>query len=139
MKERIRRVWHYSILMCYKLIEYIACGPISNKRLQITKAGLVKLEIKTASSNGTTHLLFAKGEFLEKLAALIPPRRAHLVRWSGVFSSNSPMRRKILLKPEIKKGFQFRDDKDTGSERPPSPSAYLRCLLLPKSQHSRGP
>ena len=28
------------------------------------------------------------------------------------------MRRKIVLKPEIKNGFQFRDDKDTGSERP---------------------
>jgi hypothetical protein len=31
----------------YKLIEYIARGPISNKRLEITKAGLVKLELKT--------------------------------------------------------------------------------------------
>jgi hypothetical protein len=53
----------------------------------------------------------------KKLAALISPPRAHLVRWSGVLSSNSPMRRKILLKPEIKKGFQFRDDKGLGEER----------------------
>jgi hypothetical protein len=113
----------------YKLIEYIARGPISNKRLQITEAGLVKLELKTAWSNGTTHLLFTKEEFLEKLAALIPPPRAHLVRWSGVFSSNSPMRRKIVLKPEIKKGFQFRDDKDTGSERPRPPNPSWSKML----------
>ena len=44
----------------YKLVEYIARGPISNKRLQITEAGLVKLELKTSGSNGTTHLLLTK-------------------------------------------------------------------------------
>ena len=102
----------------YKLVEYIARGPISNKRLEITKAGHVKLELKTAWSNGTTHLLFTKEEFLEKLAALIPPPRTHLVRWSGVFRSNSPIRSKIVLRPEIKKGFQFREGKDPGSEKP---------------------
>ena len=62
----------------YKLIEYIARGPISNKRLEITKLGFVKLELKTPWSNGTTHLLFTKEEFLEKLAALIPPPQTHL-------------------------------------------------------------
>jgi hypothetical protein len=60
--------------------------------------------------NGTTHLLFTKEEFLEKLTALIPPPRSHLVRWSGIFRSNSPVRKKIILKPDIKKGFQFKDD-----------------------------
>ena len=28
------------------------------------------------------------------------------------------MRRKIVLKPEIKKGFQFRDEQDTSSDKP---------------------
>ena len=37
----------------------------------------------------------------EKLAAIIPPPRTHLVRWSGVFRSNSPIRSKIVLRPEI--------------------------------------
>ncbi|MCX6117954.1 MAG: transposase [Proteobacteria bacterium] len=31
----------------YRLIEYIARGPISNKRLDITQAGFVKLQLKT--------------------------------------------------------------------------------------------
>ena len=116
----------------YKLIEYIAHGPISNKRIQITEAGLVKLELKTSWSNGTTHLLFTKAEFLEKLAAFIPPPRTHLVRWSGVFSSNSPMRRKIVLKPEIKKGFQFRDEQDPSSDkpRPQNPSNLEKAKFL---------
>jgi hypothetical protein len=94
----------------YKLIEYIARGPISNKRLEITAAGFVKLELKTPWSNGTTHLLFTKEEFLEKLTALIPPPRTHLVKWNGIFRSNSPIRKKIILRPEIKKGFQFKEE-----------------------------
>jgi len=105
----------------YKLIEYIARGPVSNKRLEITKAGLVKLELKTPWSNGTTHLLFSKEEFLEKLTALIPPPRTHLVKWSGIFRSNSPVRSKIVLKPEVKKGFQFRDDCNSNSENQNKP------------------
>jgi hypothetical protein len=92
------------------LIEYIARGPLSNERLEITKDGKVKLRLKTKWSDGTTHLLFTPGEFIEKLTALIPPPRTHLVRWSGVFAPNSPHRKKIVLKPEVKKGFKFRGE-----------------------------
>ena len=40
------------------LIEYIARGPLSNRRLEITPDRKVRLELKTNYSNGTTHLLF---------------------------------------------------------------------------------
>jgi len=93
-----------------KLIEYIARGPLSNERLEVTDDGKVKLRLKSQWVDGTTHLLFTPGEFIEKLAALIPPPRAHLVRWRGVFAPNSPYRKAITLKPEVKKGFQFGDD-----------------------------
>ena len=65
-----------------------------------------------ASDVGVTHLLLTPGEFIERLVALIPPPRTHLVRWAGVFDPNSPYRRQITLHPEVKKGFQFRDDDD---------------------------
>jgi hypothetical protein len=93
-----------------KLIEYIARGPLSNQRLEITTDGKVKLQLKTRWSDGTTHLLFTPSEFIEKLSALIPPPKSHLVRWAGVFAPNSPYRKKITLKPEIKKGFQFKGE-----------------------------
>ena len=89
------------------LIEYIARGPLSNNRLEIMANGDVKLQLKSKWADGTTHLRFTPGEFLEKLAALIPPPRSHLVRWGGVFAPNSPYRKEITLKPHIKKGFQF--------------------------------
>ena len=62
----------------HKLIQYIARGPLSNKRLEILTNERAKLQLKTPWSDGTTHLLFTPGEFIEKLSALIPPPRSHL-------------------------------------------------------------
>lgn len=64
-----------------KLILYIALGPLSNERLSITEDGSVKIRLKSPWSDGTSHLRFTPSEFIEKLAALIPPPRSHLVRW----------------------------------------------------------
>ena len=69
--------------------------------------GDVKLALKTPWANGTTHHVFTPSEFIEKLIALIPPPRSHLVRWTGVFAPNSPYRREITLRPEIQKGFRL--------------------------------
>jgi hypothetical protein len=71
-------------------------------------------DLKNSSTTGATHLLFTYGEFIEKLVALVPPPRSHLVRWAGVFAPNSPYRKEISLEAEIKKGFQFEsgDEKD---------------------------
>jgi hypothetical protein len=92
------------------LIEYIARGPLSNERIEIMPDGNVRLKLKSKWSDGTTHLQFTPSEFLEKLTALIPPPRAHLVRWGGVFAPNSPCRKEITLKPHIKKGFALIED-----------------------------
>ena len=70
----------------YKLIEYIARGPLSNKRLEIQTDGDVKLTLKTPYASGVTHLLLTPEEFIERLVALIPPPRTHLVRWAGVLT-----------------------------------------------------
>ncbi len=63
----------------------------------------MKLKLKTPWHDGTSHLLLTPSEFLEKLAAIVPPPRAHLVKWGGVFAPNSPLRRKVILKPGVKK------------------------------------
>ena len=108
-----------------ELIEYIARGPLSNERLEITKEGDVKLRLKTRYSDGTTHLLFSPEEFLEKLSALIPPPRTHLVRWGGVFAPASPFRKQIVVRPEVKKGFQFAEEGEKGKKKNRSWSKML--------------
>ncbi len=90
-----------------RLIEYIARGPLSNERLEITSDDKVRLQLKSPWRDGTSHLLFTPHEFLEKLAAIIPPPKSHLVRWGGVFAANSTLRKMIVIKPEEKKGFEF--------------------------------
>ena len=65
--------------------------------VEITEEGKVKLRLKSAWGDGTTHLLFSPEEWLEKLVALIPPPKSHLVRWSGVFAPSSPLRREVVL------------------------------------------
>ena len=85
------------------LVEYMARGPLSNERLEVLPDGKVKLKLKTPWHDGTSHLVLTPSEFLEKLAAIVPPPRAHLVKWGGVFAPNSPLRRKVILKPGVKK------------------------------------
>ncbi len=58
-----------------QLVRYIARGPISNQRLELTEKHKVKLHLKNKWSDGTTDLLFTPSEFIEKLTALIPPPR----------------------------------------------------------------
>jgi hypothetical protein len=45
-------------------------------------------------------------ELLEKVAALIPPPKAHLTIYSGVFAPSAALRKVITLKPGIKKGMR---------------------------------
>jgi len=100
-----------------QLIEYVARGPLSNERLQIREDGNVMLQLKSKWADGTSHLLFTPGEFIEKLAALIPPQRSHLVRWAGVFAPNSPYRKDITLRPAAKKGFNFTEAEATAQRK----------------------
>jgi len=113
-----------------KLIEYMARGPLSNERLEIQSDGRVKLKLKTPWHDGTTHLLLSPGEFLEKLAAIIPPPRSHLVKWGGVFAPNSPLRRKVVLKPDSKKGIHFKRgiSADSNASGPSPKSLWARLL-----------
>ena len=125
-----------------KLVEYISRGPLSNERLEITDSGRVKLKLKTAYSDGTSHLLFTPGEFIEKLSAIIPPPKSHLVKWSGVFAPNSPCRSKIVLKPDEKKGRPVKSD--CTDQSPIKNSSWSKMLAkvfeidVTQCQHCKG-
>jgi hypothetical protein len=114
-----------------KLVEYMARGPLSNERLEIFEDGTVKLKLKTPWHDGTSHLLLTPSEFLEKLSAVVPPPRAHLVKWGGVFAPNSPLRPKIILKPGVKKAGRHKrvaggDARDQADDQPDSKPGGLQ-------------
>ncbi|MCV4594189.1 transposase, partial [Escherichia coli] len=72
-----------------KLCRYITRPAISEKRLSIALQGRVRYQLKTPWRNGTTHVEWDPVDFIAKLAALVPPPRAHLTRFHGVFAPNA--------------------------------------------------
>jgi hypothetical protein len=64
----------------------IARPAIADRRLSISPQGRVRYEPKTPWRNGTTHVEFEPIDFIAKLAALVPPPRAHLTRFHSIFA-----------------------------------------------------
>ncbi|WP_227650662.1 transposase, partial [Klebsiella pneumoniae] len=55
----------------------------------------VRYQLKTPWRNGTTHVEWDPVDFIAKLAALVPPPRAHLTRFHGVFAPNANLRAQL--------------------------------------------
>jgi len=58
-------------------------------------AGPGALPAQDAWRNSTTHVEFEPVEFIAKPAALVPPPRAHLTRFHGVFAPNAKLRAQL--------------------------------------------
>jgi hypothetical protein len=65
----------------------------------------------------------------EKLVALTPPPRLHLVRWNGAFAPNAKIRKDIVLRPEVKKGYAAKcKDHDSADAASPKSKAWSELL-----------
>lgn len=78
-----------------RLIRYVARGPIATDRLQEVNGKIVYIMKKTWH-NGADRVAFTKEGFIQRLVALIPPARSHLIRYHGVFASNFKYRNEIV-------------------------------------------
>jgi hypothetical protein len=81
-----------------KLVRYVARPAVAEKRLTLQSNGDVIYKLKTKYSDGTSHLKFSGVEFIEKLAALVPPPRIHLIRFFGVLAPHSKIRAEVVPK-----------------------------------------
>ena len=54
------------------------------------------LKLKTPWRDGTTHLVMSPLEFMQRLAALVPRPRLHLIRFHGVLAPNSKLRASVV-------------------------------------------
>ncbi|MDP9129165.1 MAG: transposase [Candidatus Binatota bacterium] len=57
--------------------------------------GVSKWIVHSAFKNGTTHVVMSPLEFMQRLAALVPRPRLHLIRFHGVLAPNAKLRREI--------------------------------------------
>ena len=78
------------------LCRYITRPAIANERLTLNRAGEVVLQLKSPYHDGTTHIVMSPLEFLQRLAALVPRPRLHLIRFHGVLAPNAKLRPAII-------------------------------------------
>ena len=57
------------------------------------------MRLKRPWSDGTSHIILSPLELVERLVALIPPPRRNIIRYHGVFSPRSKLRRLIVPAP----------------------------------------
>ena len=85
-----------------RLCRYVTRPAIATERLKRDGAGNVVLQLKSAWRDGTTHIRMSPLEFMQRLAALVPRSRLHLIRFHGVLAPNAGLRAAIVPGPAQK-------------------------------------
>ena len=80
-------------------MRYTARGLVSLERLEEDTNGNLVYALTTPWSDGTTGTTLSPLELLEKLAAIVPLPRAHLVRYAGCLAPHSKLRDAIIPTP----------------------------------------
>jgi hypothetical protein len=77
-----------------RLCRYVMRPPFSTERLSQSEAGEIVYRLKKPRGDGVTHMVLSPVEFLEKIAGLVPPPKAHLVHYHGVLGPSSKWRKR---------------------------------------------
>ncbi|MGH8652988.1 MAG: transposase [Gammaproteobacteria bacterium] len=108
------------------LCRYITRPAITNERLTLNRAGQVVLTLKTPYRDGTTHVVMSALEFMQRLAALVPRPRLHLIRFHGVPALTAKLRPAIIPSATIDANAPAAEQGET-----PPPSLLARRRLKP--------
>ena len=84
-----------------RLCRYVARPPIAHDRLRELPEGRLTLQLKTRWRDGTTHILMEPRDLLDRLVPLIPPPRAHQVRYHGILAPAASLRSRVVPNTEI--------------------------------------
>ncbi|HMO46082.1 MAG TPA: transposase [Rubrivivax sp.] len=60
---------------------------LPDERIELNAAGQVELELETPWRGGTTHIVMSPLDFMQRLAALVPRPRLHLISFHPIFLS----------------------------------------------------
>ena len=107
-----------------RLCRYITRPAIANERLKCDGAGNVVLQLKSAWRDGTTHIRMSPLEFMQRLAALVPRPRLHLIRFHGVLAPNAGLRAAIVPRPSE----QPNEDAARHAQKAPARMGWARLL-----------
>jgi hypothetical protein len=79
-----------------RVCRYVLRPPVAQDRVTVTSEGQVRLALRHAWSDGTTHLGFDPVAFLERLAVLVPRPRVNLILYHGVLAPRAVGRSAIV-------------------------------------------
>jgi hypothetical protein len=81
-----------------RICRYTARPVVAVDRLQEPADGRFAYTLRHGWHDGTTHVVFEPKELLARLAAQIPPLRAHQLRYHGIFAPAAAYRDKIVAR-----------------------------------------
>lgn len=78
-----------------RILAYMLAPAVRDKQLTV-QADSVLLELKRERSDGTTHRRYAFDQVFDRLAFMVPPRYANLIRFHGVYAPNAALRADVV-------------------------------------------
>ncbi len=112
------------------LCRYMLRPPLAVERLERLASGHLAYRMKTPWRDGTTHVTMSDGELLEKLAALVPAPRFHLVRYFGILASAAKQRPSIVPVPPPASGVESCGHRDNSEKEKPHARNYTWAQLM---------
>jgi hypothetical protein len=99
---------------------YVTRPPIAKGRLERLADGSLEPRLKHPWKDGTCTVVLEPDDLLVRLVAAVPPPRFHLLRYFGVLSSHSRLRRQVVPHPPAD---------PNASAPPPAPGDQLELAL----------
>ena len=84
-----------------RLLRYAGRPPLATERLSLLPDGRLLYRLKRRWRDGTSHVIFSPLELVEKLAALVPPPRFNLVRYSGILAPSAACRSLVIPQSDV--------------------------------------
>jgi len=112
------------------LCRYMLRPPLAVERLERLASGRLAYRMKTPWRDGTTHVILSDSELLEKLSALVPAPRFHLVRYFGILASAAKLRPSIVPVPPPASTAAPGGHRNTAEEQNPHPRNYTLAQLM---------
>ncbi len=81
------------------LIKYVLRPPLAQERVTAGPDGLVRIALKRPFADGTVAIDLDPLSLLSRLAASVPAKGTHTVRYAGVLASASKLRSRVVPSP----------------------------------------
>jgi hypothetical protein len=104
-----------------RLCRYVARPPVATERLSRLADHRLLYRLKRRWRDGTTHMVFEAEELLEKLVSLVPPPRAHQVRFHGILAPSASRRAEVVPRAKLEDAERSERARPGASDEGPAP------------------